>query len=134
METIRNYFKKKPKDPNGIDGKYTIPEELRRQFSDYNTDSTETHRVRTISISRSGRFKPKRDRGAISQRPDIFQQPTSEKKEEVASREERKHDSPRTTRSSNNNYRVGTGTTRIRSRTNSEEQETRLVLQKTSSL
>lgn len=105
METIRKYFKKKPKDSNGIDGKYTIPEELRRQFPEYNIDGTETHRLRTISISRSGRFKTKRDRSAISQRSDIFQKPTNESKEEVASKEERKHDSPRTTRSSNTDYR-----------------------------
>ncbi|GAB1608550.1 hypothetical protein Ahia01_001139200 [Argonauta hians] len=111
METIRKIFKKKSKDPNGLGGSYTIPDEIRHQLSEFNSDTPgiETQRPRSLSISRSGRFKPKKDRGVISQKMDLFQQPSNiDKKEDKTPKEDRKNESTniephRTSRSASSN-------------------------------
>lgn len=77
MSTIKKYFTKKlSKDGDkNSEGNFSTGDEFSRRGSA--TDETnEKRRLRSLSISRSGRFKQKkRDRGALQDRPDLYQGP-----------------------------------------------------------
>lgn len=87
MDTIRRIFTKKVSkdfDRNSED-RYSVTEDFARQVSTAsdgvagNSETSERRRIRSLSISRSGRYKQKRrERGALQDRPDLYQSPSNQ--------------------------------------------------------
>lgn len=87
MDTIRRIFTKKvSKDlDRNSDDRYSVTEDFARQVSSANdgvagnSETNERRRIRSLSISRSGRYKQKRrERGALQDRPDLYQSPSNQ--------------------------------------------------------
>ena len=118
MATLRRYFTKKmSKDiDKNFEGKYSVTDDLVRQASASSTDGVagnsetgERRRMRPVSISRSGRFKQKkRERGALQDRPDLYQNPSKQDTADETASGESKQDSTaavfKQTTPSNNNF------------------------------